>query len=123
MDVKRSLLGNYDIYWLIFKGTWHRDWDTKQGGPPERGRGPQQKTEIFIENRPRGICGFHISLLFFFYSFLTVVSTWKQNILGQQLKIYTVIFIHFSSFIHYLTNGHCNGHLFILYLTTLKSIK
>ena len=53
MGVKRSLLGNYDIYWLIFKGTWHRDWGTKQetGGPPERGRGPQHKTEILIEKQ------------------------------------------------------------------------
>ena len=53
MGVKRSLLGNYDIYWLIFKGTWHRDSYTKQeaGGPPERGRGPQQKTEIFFERQ------------------------------------------------------------------------
>ena len=53
MGVKRSLLGNYDIYWLIFKGTWHRNWGTKQetGGSPERGRGPQHKTEIFIEKQ------------------------------------------------------------------------
>ena len=69
--MERSLVGNYEYLLANFLKVLGIEIGTLD-------------KRVILRNRSRGISGFHISLLLFFYSFPIVVLTLKQNISGQQ---------------------------------------